>query len=162
MATTVATVAAERWLDQVILAATLPADVAGAALAESVALPVGLGDVAILSLHMRARTVDVGPATASSVPRGVRAFIVSPDLSTLLDVVGNAPWLLTGDTATNLEYWAAIDPDALTLWRTGELVSLASPEMDSDATPTGDVFVTIKCVRVRPVSTDPVDIQLVR
>lgn len=162
MATTVAVIAGERWLDEVILVAVLPADVAGAALSELVALPAGIGDVAIMSLHMRARPVDVGPAAASTVPRGIRAFVVSPDGATLLDVVGSGEWVLVLDTANNLEYWAMVDPDALVLWRTGEVVALASPEMDSDATPTGDVSVIIKCARVRPVESAPQPIQLVR
>jgi len=162
VATTQATIAAERWLDEVILSATLPADVAGGALAESVSLPSGIGDVAIMSVHLRARTVDVGPATASSVPRGARAFIVSPDLSTLLDVVGSAEWQLVRDTATDLEYWCTLDPDALCLWRQNELLNLASPELDSDATPTGDVICVIKAVRVRPLETPATPLQLVR
>lgn len=162
MATTVAVIAAERWLDEVVLVASLPADTAGAPVNELVALPAGIGDVAIMSVHLRARPVDVGPVAASTVPRGARVFVVSADGANLLDVVGTAEWLLCLDTANNLEYWCTIDPDALCLWRTGETLSVVSPELDSDATPTGDVFVIVKCARVRGVESAPQPIQLVR
>lgn len=162
MATTAAVIAAERWLDEVILRCNLPADVAGAALSENISLPAGLGDVAIMSLTVRFTSVDVGPAAASSVPRGVRSMVLSADASTVLDVVGTAPVYLTYDVATTLQYQAFIDPDALVLWRQSELVDVAGPEMDSDATPTGDVIVWIKCVRVRPIEAPIGPVQLVR
>lgn len=151
MATTQATVLSERWLDQVIIICTLPADTAGAPMNENIRLPIGLSDVAIMSLHARASAVDVGPAAAYTVDAGLRAFVVSSDAATVVDPIGVAPWLLTFSQPTNLEYSAFIDPMALVLWRQNELVQVTAPELDSDATPTGDFNVFIKAVRVRPI-----------
>lgn len=149
MAVTALTVAAERWLDQVMLLGIV-ANVAGAAMSESFTLPAGLGDVAILNVSVRFSQLDVGPASVIT-PRGVSVRIVSPDATTVVDIVGSAPILLCFDTATVLEAYAYLDPDALVLWRQTEIMTLLAPEMDSDATPTGDLQINIKCVRVRPI-----------
>lgn len=161
MATTQLTIASERWLDEVVLQA-LVADAVTGAVNELFSLPAGFGDCAIMSAHFRATSVDVGPAAAASVPRGVRAMVISQDGSSVVDTVGTSPWYLTFDTATALQYQAELDPGALVLWRQGELLSVASPEMDSDATPTGDLQAYVKVVRVRLVEQPQDLLQLVR
>lgn len=150
MAVTALTLQAERWLDQVILFANSPANVLGAALSESFSLPPGLGDVALLNLEIRGHAIDV-VSTGVTPVRGVRAFILSGDQAAVVDNVGVTPWILTQDGANALEIGAYLDPDALVLWRQNELLSITSPEMDTDATPTGDFQIFAKCVRVRPI-----------
>jgi len=157
------TIIAERWLDEVILSSGLLADVAGAPIGETFLLPAGLGDVAIMSLHAIAQTVDVGPAAASTVPRGLRFMVTSSDGSTYADPVGSAAWYLCFDNANSLLYQAVVDPDALVLWRQAERLTMNSPELDSDATPTGDLLVIAKVVRVRPIEEQaPGPVRLVR
>lgn len=161
MATTAATLAAERWLDEVILSAAV-ADVAGGNLDESLSLPAGLGDVAILSVMVSITSIATVPVTAT-IPRGVSATITSADAASLVDVVGAAEWVATeGLAAAFTRARAFIDADALTLWRQGELLRLLGPEMDANASPTGDFAVHVKCVRVRPVALPVGPIQLVR
>lgn len=147
MATVTATLAGERWLDEVLLQSTHGA-IAGAAISEAVLLPAGIGDVAIMNVVARVSGVDVGPAAAASVPRGIAIRMFAG--AGVVDNVGVAPWYLSFDGANVLEYFAFIDPDALVLWRQNDVASLVSPEMDSDATPLGSLTVYWKCVRVRP------------
>lgn len=163
MATTALTLNAERWLDEVLLLGQGPADVGGATLAEFFSLPAGLGDVAIMSCIIRIANVDAGPV-AVITPRGVSVRIFSRDAAKVIDLVGVAPWLLASDGANTLEFHAYLDPDALVLCRQDELISILSPEIDSDATPTGDLVVYFKCVRVRPIEAPAGQgpIQLVR
>jgi len=160
VATTVLTLRAERWLDEVILFGAV-ADALGAALSENFALPPGLGDVALMNLEIRGHAIDV-VSTGVTPVRGVRAFILSSDASAIVDNVGVEPWYLTQDAANALELGCYMDPDALVLWRQNELLSLTSPEMDTDATPTGDIQVFAKCVRVRPIESAIGPVRLVR
>lgn len=147
MATTTLTLTGERWLDQVVLSASV-ADVAGAALSESFLLPAGLGDVAIMSLHARVDNIDV---IATLTNLAAAATIVTPDASTVVERLGPAKWYETQNAANDLEAQCTWDPDALVLWRQGEILNVTSSELDTDATPTADLRIFVKAVRVRPI-----------
>lgn len=154
---------AERWLDVCILSSGTLADVGGAAMGETFLLPAGFGDCALMSVHAIVQTVDVGPVAAPTVPNGVRFMITNVDGSTYADPVGCAPWYRCFDGTNSVLYQAVVDPDALVLWKQGERLTMNAPELDSDATPTGDLVVIAKVVRVRPIESGIVQpIQLVR
>lgn len=161
MATTAATLNAERWADIVIIKCTAPADVLGAPMSESFTVPAGLGDVAILSILGIASAVDAIPAT-NLFPAGLEATVGSVGGGALVDIVGVAAWHRVGDTATAQAFTCHIDPDALALWRQNELLSFRTVEVDSDATPTGDFTAYVKAVRVREPEIMAGPIQLVR
>lgn len=161
MAEVAATLTVERWLDEVILQASLTADVAGAPVSETIRLPAGLGDVAIMNVLLRATTIDSIPA-ANIMPLGVEVLVFNRG-GTQVDHVGVAAWYLVSDTATSQRMCAYLDPDALVLWRQDEILTVTSAELDDDATPTGDITVVIKAVRVRPIEAPASNnIQLVR
>jgi len=161
MTTTAATLTAERWLDEVIIRCGAPADTLGADFAEEFSLPPGLGDVAIMNVICIGSTIDSEPA-ANVFPAGVEARIVSSDGTSTVDVVGAAQWFQTAVTATAIRMTAYLDPDALVLWRQSELLSFRAPELDDDATPTGDFVAIVKAVRVRPIEGAIGPIRLVR
>lgn len=150
MATTALAIYGERWLDEVLLVAQGPADIMGAALAESFSLPAGFGDCAILNVEFRAWGIDVVSVGVTPV-RGIRAYIQAAAGGKIVDNVGVAPWIVTQDTANAIELGCFIDPDALVLWQQDELLSITSPEMDTDATPTGELQIYAKVVHVRNV-----------
>jgi len=160
VATTIATLNAERWLDEVLLSASV-ADAGGATLSEDILLPAGLGDVAILSVEIRVTSIDALKA-AAALPAGARASIISSDAALTVDVIGSTAFLLTADGANALAGSAYLDPDALVLWRQSEILRVQTPELDSDATPTGDFSILIKAVRVRPIEGAVSPIRLVR
>lgn len=150
---------AERWLDQLVLRATV-ADVAIADIAENFVAPAGLDDLAILSINVGITNVGTVPATAT-VARGAKAVILSQDGSSIVDLVSVEEFKATGGVAAAFtRFDAHLDPDALTLWRRGELIQVSAPEMDLGAT--GDLVVLVKAVRVRPIEEAEQPIQLVR
>lgn len=148
MAVTVLGVLAERWVDTVVLSAAV-ADAAGASMVEDFTLPVGIGDVAIMSVHVLVTAVATAPL-AGTVARGTQFVIRSPDGSSVVDLVGLAEWFQTADVAGAARFDAWCDPGALVLWRQGESLRLVSSEMDRDVAPTGDLNVRVKVVRVKP------------
>lgn len=158
MATTVLTLTAERWLDEVILTASV-ADVAGAAISESFLLPAGLGDVAIMCAYARIDNIDV---LVDLTNLAAAAAIVTADSSTVVERLGPARWFETQDVANDLEAQCAWDPTALVLWRQSEILNITSSEIDTDATPLGDLRIFVKAVRVRPVASAPAQVRLVR
>lgn len=149
-------VLSERWLDEVLIVAE-KANVDGEQ-DDGFAAPDGVGDLAIMEwscVFASIATLMANPETA-----GVSSYIVSPGSSSVVDAAGGARFLRDA-TATRL--FAFVQPDALVLWRQGELFGFNSPEVDTNATPTADLFVRIKCVRVRPIeSSAPAPIRLVR
>lgn len=157
MATIAMTVAAERWLDEVVLVGS--ATNVDGVIADQYTLPAGLGDVAIMWLEFTAAAIDVA-ATITSV--SVLARIVSPDGATTVDIVGNGELRLINQTANALGMTATVDPDALVLWRQDEKLALFTAELDTDATPTADTQLRVKVVRVRPLEAPATPLQLVR
>lgn len=151
MATTTMTLSAERWLDEVVLRA-LVADAAIATdIVEGFLSPAGIGDLAIMSVQASAVSIGTVPVTAT-FDRGARFAINASDDATQVDVVGVAQWFATGGAAAAFDRLDCfIDPDALVLWRQGELLKLSSAELDAGAT--GDIVVVAKCVRVRPIES---------
>lgn len=151
-------IASERWLDEVILFASR-ANVDGVQ-SESYTLPDASGDFAIMSINYRVQQIDVLSAVART---GVTAQIIAPNTG-VLDLVGVAEFFTIDGTANALQVEASIDADALCLWRQGELLQILHAELDTDATPTADVQVRVKAVRVRDVVAQEVKrpIRLVR
>lgn len=148
MATTALTLSAERWLDEVILVGAV-ADVGAATLQESFTLPSGLGDIAVMSSIVSIVSIATVPV-AATIDRGFRLVLVSPDATSIVDVLGIGQWFATsGDGAAFTRVDGIVDPDALMLWRQTDVLSLTSPEMDAGAT--GDLRIIIKAVRVRPI-----------
>lgn len=148
MAVTACVLNSERWLDEVILRGNAPVDVGGATLSESFTLPANFGDAAILSILVAVSPIATVPVTAT-FPRGVRALVFSADASSIVDIVGvGALYATGGDGAAFTGVQGSIDPDAMTLWRQGELLNFAMPEMDANAAPTADLIVLVKCTRV--------------
>lgn len=156
MATVQTVISSERWLDEILLYGTV-ADGAGSDWSDALLLPPGLGDVAIMELLVLAETLATAVAIAE---QSVVAQITSPGGSSTVDILGTGKWFRT----QALRAAAYVSPDPLVLWHQDERLSIQSPELDSNASPTGDVFYYVKCVRVRPVlaaaSNEP--IRLVR
>lgn len=126
------------------------ADVAGAPISEEFSVPVALGDLAIMSVSVGVELVTTVPAASTSV-RGVRVTVTSSDGASVVDVVGSAEFLQVNDGAVTIGYDAFVDPQALCLLRNNERVRVTAPEMDSNASPTGDLRIRVKAVRVRPL-----------
>jgi hypothetical protein len=144
---TVATVQrAERWLDEVILEGAISN--ADGAQSNDFGLPAGLGDVAILSAEYKVTAITTLP-TLGTLAAGFA--IVSQPGGQVVDLLGNAVFRQVYEGAAVIQISAFIDPDALTLWRQGEYLQVATPEMDTNATPTGDPVLRVKCVKVRPI-----------
>lgn len=142
------TLNAERWLDEVVLRAQV-LDVAVASISEEFTSPVGIGDLAILSALVAITNIGTVPVTAT-MPRGVVVQNVAQDAATVVDYVGAGEFVATaGVAAAFTKAHAHIDPDALMLWRQGEILVVEAPEMDAGAT--GDLVFIVKCVRVRPI-----------
>lgn len=161
MAITAATLLSERWLDEVLIFGSIDNTV-GATLTEQFSLPAGIGDVAIMSVLVRMVNIATPPVAAATA-RGVEVVVIQSGSQSTLDIVGTAEWVAaSGDGIAFTGVSAYVDPDALCLWRQNELLNIQTPEMDSNASPTGDLRVFAKCVRVRPIETVGGPIQLVR
>jgi len=154
MATVQCTLRSERWLDEVIIEGTR-ANVDGE-VADTYALPQGIGDVAIMSVEYLA----TGIATIVT-PTLLSVFmeVFEPNQAVAADVVGSGELRIR---QTGAQIGATVDPDALTLWRQNEYLSVVHPELDSNVAPTVDYTLRAKCVRVRPVEAPVGPIQLVR
>lgn len=150
-------VASERWLDEVLLLGSM-ANLDGQ-VSDFYALPPGLGDVAILWLEYRIVSIDV-LATLGTL--GVRAEIASSNQAAVVDILGDDLFKTVENGANALGIVANIVPDALTLWRQSEWLHIVHPEMDTDATPTGDAALRVKVVRVRPTVEARQPVRLVR
>jgi len=142
------TLNSERWLDEVVLRAQV-LDVAIASIAEEFTAPTSLGDLAIMSVLPAITNIGTVPV-AATMPRGVTVQVVSSDGATVVDYVGTSEWYASaGLAAAFTKAHAIVDPDALCLWRAGEVLVLEAPEMDAGAT--GDLVLLVKAVRVRPM-----------
>lgn len=146
----------ERWLDEVLLAGS-KLNVDGDQ-ADTWIPPYGLGDLAIMEIGIDINTLATSVADPTAI--GVRIGVVDAAGSSIVDIAGDAPFRRMA--ANRLE--AYISPDPLVLVRQGEKIVIEFPEVDINATPTGDLAVYVKCVRVRPtvVAQNPGPIQLVR
>lgn len=157
MATIQLTLNAERWLDEVILTGSTTTDTAGADAADLYVVPHAVGDVALMELDILMQN----PATLVANPEllGVRADVLSAAGSKIVDLIGVSRW----SRITVNQLAAYFSPDPLVLIRAGEAIRIITPELDTNAAPTGDFLLTAKCSRVRP--QEPVDtgpIRLVR
>lgn len=155
MATVVTTLKAERWLDEILIEGGV-ANATGVQ-ANDFSLPVGIGDVAIMSVDYRITGITTLPTITNL---GVLMTVVSQPSGQPVDIIGSAPFRQVYEGAAAIIVAAYLDPDALVLWRYGEYVQCATPIMDSGNT--GDIAVRFKCVRIRPVESAPMPLQLVR
>lgn len=153
MATIVGTLAAERWLDEVLVkftASNVDGDVD-----DFLQLPAGLGDVAVIEVNVQVfplATVRTNPELAAVLARIVTA-------SGVVDIVGVENFQLYDNDGVA----AYLSPDPLVLWRQDEYMRISWPELDTNAVPTGDTYVYVKAVRVRPIEAPAsTQIQLVR
>lgn len=147
---------AQRWLDEVMFSQDVVNSVGGTFFSEQFRLPVGEGDVAIMEMLVTGfslATVVVLPADIATA-----ISVLSADALTVVDFVGVYPFYRVSSD----EVRAYASPDPLVLWRQGELLTVNGPELDINVTPTGDLNVTVKCVRVRPGEPSRGAIQLVR
>lgn len=157
MATLQSTIIAERWLDEVVLGAVSAA--INGDYTDHVLLPPGIGDVAIMEVSIDASPLATGVAALEL--QGSRMAVFSYDGGTVVDIVGGNQdnrWSYRGGAAAH-NYWS---PDPLVLWRQGERLAIASPELDINATPTVVYVWRIKVVRIRPIEIPASPIQLVR
>lgn len=157
MALTAMTLRSERWLDEVTVTGSI-VNVGGADVAELFSLPLGLGDVAIMEAIVVGS--DIATVVAGSTNPSVRIDILSPDGASAVDIVGVFRWWPIAVAAVA----AYVSPDPLVLWKQDERLRISSVEFDTNASPTGDLSITVKCVRVRPieVSEQPRPLRLVR
>lgn len=142
----------ERWLDEIVIAVT-KANI-GADVADTLIIPANLGDVALMEMLI----YDFAQATAvSTVELGAIAFIQSA-AGNNVDFVGTAKFHRISATASA----AYFQPDPLVLIKSGEVISLSFPELDSNASPTDDMLISVKLVRVRPQEVAAAPLRLVR
>lgn len=137
-----ATLTSERWLDQIILSGTYTNENGDHDL--TFLIPAGLGDIAILEIDVQA--LSVATMMANPELNAVRAYVVSA-AGDAVDIVGTQRWskVWTDRVATYLS------PDPLVLVRQSERLKLSAAEVDTNASPTVDIVVTVKAVRVRPI-----------
>lgn len=148
-------VISERWLDEIIIGVD-NTNVDGD-LTDTISLPAGLGDVAVMEIMVEAQ--------------GITNFLTTPELSGLrvsvdsnlngyiVDIIGTSHRWSQNGAARLVMY---ISPDPLVLWRQNEVLHFVGQELDDDATPTVDLVYRIKCVRVREVRHQEQPLFLVR
>lgn len=155
MAITNLALLSERWLDEIVMFGSI-VNTAGTDINEQFRAPAGLGDLAI----MEAIATGLSLATPVAADTNPAAFvdILSSDAATVLDIVGVFRWFPVASTSVS----AYLSPDPLVLWREGELIRIVSPELDTNATPTGDMNLVVKAVRVRPQAGAVAPMKLVR
>jgi len=144
----------ERWNDIVFLSKSV-ANV-GADSADSFVPPSGIGDIAIMEVQVAVTTAAT--MVASINDWGLEGFIINAAGDTFVDLIGTGRWAKQGASSA----CAYLSPDPLVLCRQGEKIYLAIPEIDTNASPTGDIAVYVKAVRVQPAVTPAKPIQLVR
>lgn len=154
MADYVVTIASERWLDEVLILGTI-ANPDGAR-ADTMALPPTLGEVAIMKVGFEVAGIDTLMTTPEN--NGPMVWVVASAAINILDIVGTNRWNLvyTNNLAT------VVTPDELVLWKPSERLYITMAETDTAATPTGDLSVFVKVVRVRPQAGSPGPVKLVR
>jgi len=138
---------ADRWNDIVILSKSV-ANIDGQG-GDFWLLPAGIGDVAIMEVMVEFSQIDV--VKTAYADAGVAGFVQNAARDTTVDFIGNAKFTLKSDGANALGLSAYLSPDPLVLMRQDEVLLLQWPEVDTDATPTADVAVIVKAVRVRPL-----------
>lgn len=152
------TLVSERWLDEIVLLG-VKSDI-DAAQNDIWFAPLGIGDLAIMSLQVRVQTVDV---LSTTVRLGVEAYVVTKGGGNpVVDLLGCEPFNVVENTTNSLSVAAYIDPSALALFRQTEGILVTFGEIDTDATPTADLRIRVKCVRI-PARQEPgAPLQLVR
>lgn len=133
--------AAERWRQEVLLYGTGP-NGAGADWSDTLHPPTTIGDLAIIEILISVETIAtlVAPALL-----GCQANVVNTlGGNAVVDIIGSVRW----QNHQALRASCYFSPDPLVLLRQGEAISIQSPELDSNASPTGDVYYYVKCVRV--------------
>lgn len=112
-------------------------------------LPSELDVVYVLEVLVRAASI----ATMMTSPEinGPQVVILAAGGSPNLDFVGNSRWV----TTNALTLGAQILPDAAALWSKGEALNVQFAEVDTNATPTVDGEVLIRCQTLQPVGLAP-------
>lgn len=120
------------------------------------ALPNEIDAVYVLEVFVRVRTI----ATMMTNPElnGPHAMIIdaAQPAFPILDPIGTSRWVV----ANGLTLAAQIDPDAAALWSKGELFNVQFAEPDTNATPTADAEVVIRCQTLKPIGGVPGPLQL--
>lgn len=149
----------ERWLDEVVLSATkanIDSDQGDAWV-----LPPGVGHCAIMEVMVEVS--GIATVRTAVEDAGIRGLIINAAGDIAVDFIGNAPWRLVNGAPAGAGWVNAyISPDPLVEWKEGEKLELFFPEIDVNATPTGDLRVYVKVVRVRPGVVAPEKLKLVR
>lgn len=153
MSETTMAIVSERWLDTVVLQATVN-DIDGDR-DDTWLLPAQMSDVAIMEVVADAETLAT--IRVNMELAGARLVVIN-QANKVVDFVGITRWSIIR-VADASAYWS---PDPLVLWRQGEKLALRFPELDINVTPTGDLRLTVKAVRVKVLQPLPETIQLVR
>jgi len=151
------TLRSERWLDEVLIAGQI-ANVDGD-IAVELSLPPGIGDLAIIEALL---DVDSIATLATNIELQAIRWVITNAAGTTVDIIGVTRW--GQREATTIAISTYVSPDPLVLWRQGEILNAKFREVDTNLTPTGDLGIVAKCVRVRPVpaSDQPAPLRLVR
>lgn len=155
MATVNMTLLSERWLDEVVLLGNLT-NMDGDQDNEFVP-PAGLGDLAIMELLYF--VLNIATILGSFHLYNLRGMVVNA-AGSAVDIIGQHEFYQTG--ISNLRLTTYLSPDPLVWLKEGERIQLVHAELDTNATPTADAQVYVKCVRVRPQEGAPQPIRLVR
>lgn len=142
MATVFTTLFAERWLDIVELAG-VQSNIGADDISEFL-LPLNFGDVAVMWIDAMHEGITTMPAAASLAVLGFHARLLSAGDS----VIGPVGVSQNFRQVSVARVSAELNPDALVLWRQGEKIQIATPDLDAGNTV--DHTYWFHCVRVRP------------
>lgn len=147
MAEMTATVAGERYGDQVTLVASHGSVVGNGF--DTVKLPALFGDCLLLELLIDWDTISAaGTASGGGWPFGSAAYIVDQAATPVVrDMIGAAPIWQMDNGVGSLKATCNIDPDQPVMWRQGESVKFFQPAIDT--ADNFDVSVTIRVKRLR-------------
>lgn len=134
------TIVSDRYANQVIVGQT-STDIDGDQ-ARSLVLPAGLGQVLISEVEVNVSSIATMIATPEAA-KGVQLRIVDGS-GVIRDFLGSATWRVIN--ATRL--CAQVIPDTPVIWKDGEAVRLLHQELDTNAAPTADEEVAIRCLRM--------------
>lgn len=112
--------------------------------AHSGSLPVGFGDCLILEGQA---SIDGNATLVAPTLMGARVSLVDA-AGTVINPIDVPPIYQTGTVRCAFHF----KPDQVVYWKQGELLQVVFPELDSNATPTGDMSIWVTVRRIRQVS----------
>lgn len=134
------TLASERWLDEFIV--LWSKSNVGADTSDKLLMPAGVGDAALMELMVI--VVDTATILADAVLAQTGLFVFVQTAVSSVDFAGVAKFYRA--SATRLA--AYLSPDPLVQVKSGEVLNIQYPELDTNASPTDDHSIYGKFVRV--------------